>query len=637
MRAARWTILLLAIATPAAGPAQRVGENATRSARDAFGVTIAGETVGLYDFNQVRGFSPVTAGNVRIDGLYFDQVWRLSARLRSASTVYVGLAAIGTPFPAPTGVVDYTFRKPGLERSLSVYGAVNSYGGLDLEADAALPLRRGKLSLGLGLGLYRSVAFDRAESFNHVEAVSLRWTPSSKVEMIPFWSRSRISGLEVGPIYASRDGALPPKMRSVRFPGPDWAQFNQVAINYGAIFNWSPSSHSQVKLALFRSEFDDLNRYTNIIRFGAGQESRQTVIADPRSRSVSTSGEARFSRSIEEGARRHTLYLSLRGRKRMIEYGGSDVVDLGFVDGPLAKTPRPDLQFTPGSADRVRQLTVGAAYDLGWRGVGQVNLGVQRTGYTKQVQTPDSVVRETNTRAWLYNLTAAAQLSSNLVAYAGYIKGLEESGVAPDIAANRQEPLEAIKTTQADAGIRWAIRPGLNALVGVFDLRKPYHNLDASNRFVVLGDVRHRGAEFSFSGQVHPSLKVVAGALLLQARVSGDAVALGRSGRRPVNQPARLLRANADWQPPGLTGWSVDVGVTHSSKRAATLDNRVSLPGRTTVDAGFRYRLKIGSRPAVVRGLITNLLDVDGFDLRGSAAFRPIAGRSAALSVAIDY
>lgn len=637
MRITHLAILLAAVAAPAAGLAQRVSENATRSARDAFGVTMAGETVGLYDFNQVRGFSPVTAGNVRIEGLYFDQVWRLSARLRRSSTVYVGLAAIGTPFPAPTGVVDYSFRKPGLERALSVYTAANSFGGMDFEADAVLPLRRDKLSLGLGMGLYRSVAFDRAASFNHVESISLRWTPTGKIEVIPYWSRSQISGLEVSPIYVSQGGVLPMKMGSIRFPGPSWAQFNQVAANYGALFNWTLSGHSQFRLALFRSVFDDLNRYTNIIRLVEGQASTQTVTADPRSQSLSTSGEARYSRSLEEGRRRHTLYLSVRGRRRMIEYGGSDVVNLGLLEEPRAKTSRPELRFTQGSADRVRQVTVGAAYDLGWRGVGQLNLGLQRSGYAKRVQMPDSTTRETSTSAWLYNLMAAAQLSSDVVAYAGYIKGLEESGVAPDIAVNRQEPLAAIRTTQADAGVRWTVRPGLNALVGVFDLRKPYHNLDATNRFVVLGNVRHRGAEFSFSGQVHPSLKVVAGALLLQARVSRDAVALGRSGRRPINQPARLLRANADWQPPGMAGWSFDLGVTHSSKRMATLDNRISLPGRTIVDGGFRYRFKIGANPAVVRGLVTNLLDSDGFELRGSGAYRPVAGRAASLSLAVDY
>ena len=61
----------------------------------------------------MRGFSPTAAGNVRIDGLYFDQVWSVSARLRTASQVRVGLSAQGFVFPAPTGIVDHQLRRPG--------------------------------------------------------------------------------------------------------------------------------------------------------------------------------------------------------------------------------------------------------------------------------------------------------------------------------------------------------------------------------------------------------------------------------------------------------------------------------------------------------------------------------------------
>jgi len=52
----------------------RAAENAVRSAGDAFGTSIGRETIGLYNAGNVRGFSPTAAGNVRIDGLYFDQV-----------------------------------------------------------------------------------------------------------------------------------------------------------------------------------------------------------------------------------------------------------------------------------------------------------------------------------------------------------------------------------------------------------------------------------------------------------------------------------------------------------------------------------------------------------------------------------
>ena len=100
-----WGMLALAVA--AAEPAlaqQRAQENATRSADDAFGVQ-----VGLYTDRDTRGFSPLSAGNARIEGMYFATTGMVS-RVLSATTIRVGLTAQNYPFPAPTGIVDYTLR-----------------------------------------------------------------------------------------------------------------------------------------------------------------------------------------------------------------------------------------------------------------------------------------------------------------------------------------------------------------------------------------------------------------------------------------------------------------------------------------------------------------------------------------------
>ncbi|MEP7245859.1 MAG: TonB-dependent receptor, partial [Gammaproteobacteria bacterium] len=71
--------LVAAFAVPAV--AQRADENAVTTAQDAFGATTGNESIGLYSETEVRGFSPVTAGNVRIEGLYFDRQGNLPPRL----------------------------------------------------------------------------------------------------------------------------------------------------------------------------------------------------------------------------------------------------------------------------------------------------------------------------------------------------------------------------------------------------------------------------------------------------------------------------------------------------------------------------------------------------------------------------
>ena len=107
------TIAALGFAAPAA--AQRTGENAVTAADDAFGTSVGNETIGLYGIDEVRGFSPASAGNIRIDGLYLGGIVIGNSRIQSGSTVKVGLSAQGYPFPAPTGIVELSLRPAGTE------------------------------------------------------------------------------------------------------------------------------------------------------------------------------------------------------------------------------------------------------------------------------------------------------------------------------------------------------------------------------------------------------------------------------------------------------------------------------------------------------------------------------------------
>jgi len=96
-----------------AARAQHASDNPINSADDAFGLTLGLESVGIYNPGSVRGFSPITAGNVRIDGMYFDLQGAPSNRVVEGSTIHVGVSEIGYPFPAPTGIVDYNLRNVG--------------------------------------------------------------------------------------------------------------------------------------------------------------------------------------------------------------------------------------------------------------------------------------------------------------------------------------------------------------------------------------------------------------------------------------------------------------------------------------------------------------------------------------------
>ncbi|HEX8525887.1 MAG TPA: TonB-dependent receptor, partial [Allosphingosinicella sp.] len=140
------------LASPEEASAQRTGENAVASAQDAFGSSVGNERVGLYFPQSARGFSPVQAGNVRINGLYFDYQTDLNSRLVSGSNVRVGLTAQGYPFPAPTGVADFSLRLPGQEAVASTVLGIGPFGGPRMEVDTQLPVSA-NLSLAAGAGV----------------------------------------------------------------------------------------------------------------------------------------------------------------------------------------------------------------------------------------------------------------------------------------------------------------------------------------------------------------------------------------------------------------------------------------------------------------------------------------------------
>jgi iron complex outermembrane receptor protein len=629
----------LALSLSSAAFAQRADENAVTQAEDAFGTSIGNESVGIYNSFDVRGFSPTRAGNARIEGLFFDQVWAPTSRIRRSTTIRVGISAQGFPFPAPTGVVDYAFRKPGNEAQLSGIVGVNSYKAASIELDGVIPIAKDRLSLGVGLGLFHNEFFNGTNAEQHIEGVSLRWTPSPAVEIMPYWSRSDIYDDKIGPIYIPAGNFLPPRIKRRQFNGPDFAIYRGVAINYGGVSRVDLSPDWQLRVGLFRSLFDNKrDSFTFITDLTPDGRGNFLFLADPPNKLASTSGEVRLSKQFPDGPRLHKLFLSVRARDRTNRNDGTDAIDLGPMRiGERINAPKPTFNFGPQTRDRVQQETLGLAYEGRWKNVGELSFGVQKTRYRKRTDQPGLPITISRSDPLLFNAAAAAYLSDAIVVYGGYTRGLEESGVAPQNAANRNLALPAIVTSQRDIGLRWAITAEIKIIAGLFDVRKPYFNLDADNIFTLLGDTKNQGIEVSLSGSLTKRLNIVAGAVVSRPRVTGEGVRLGRLGRLPVDQAARKVDFNVDWRPPIIEGLSLDAAIGHSGQIIATSNNLVAIPSRTLVDIGGRYAFKLGKNPASFRLEISNVFNTYGFDLSGAGSYDLIDGRVASARLTVDF
>jgi iron complex outermembrane receptor protein len=630
-----------AAAIGAASPAlsqSRASDNAVTQAEDAFGFSVGREGLGIYNAGYARGFSPVAAGNLRINGLYFDQQYNLQGTILAGSSVKVGLSAQGYPFAAPSGIFDQTLRIPDDKGGASFVGNFDSWGTWGAEIDGSLPVT-GNLSLGYGLNATRTGFADGTTNFNHTESLIARWRPADGIEIMPFWSITNDYDDEAGVFYIPAGKFLPKLPRPDHHEGAWWADYRYTGLNTGLLASARISQNWVLRLGAFRSVNDIKTSATNLLANeqpdGSGE---RLLFVDPRTTNWSNSGEIRLTHSIPDGPRLHVIHLSVRRRDARREFGGSDFLDLGpgRIGLDVANQEPPSFDFSEISHDRVKQTTAGVAYDGRWKNVGEISFGISRANFRKDTFFPGVPVAVAKSHPWLYNGTAAANVGKSIVLYAGYARGLEESGTAPPNAANRNQPLPVILTQQKDAGVRINLSKGVRAVAGVFDLSRPYFGFDSANVFRQVGTVRSRGAEFSLSGSVTPQLNVVAGAVFIDGKVTRDAGAQGTIGSKPVGLSPHQLSFNANWKSP-VKGVELDTTVINRAPAASTTDNLVFIPAKWRWDVGTHYHFKLARRDATLRLQVFNVTGKRGWGIAGSGIYTSLPGRSLQGYLAVDF
>jgi iron complex outermembrane recepter protein len=629
------TCMLAFGVTAAPAHAQRADDNAIADAEDAFGSNDGGEDLGLYGPFDVRGFSPIDAGNVRVEGVFIDRQADLNSRLVEGNRIRVGPSAATYAFPAPSGIVDYRLRTPGNEARFSAVAQANSFGGALIEIDAALPISD-TLSLGAGVSQnHAEYASGNNADISHMAAIA-HWRPTAGTDAKLFWSRTRIVDEDIFPILIGDGNATPDRIQRRRFLGQHWADVETERFNYGAIGRTNIAGFT-FRGGIFRSVNKVLEAHSVFLQAAPlGNLSTRTVSSFPGRESASTSGELGVAREFTTGPLLHRVQLIARGRSQDRRYGGAQRLALSSAPfGQPLYVERPTFAFSAQTDDRVRQWSLGLGYQLEHADIVQISAGLQKVDYKKDVTTPTGPRPTSRDRPWLFNIAAIAKLSSSVSLFGSFTRGLEESDVAPEIAVNRDEAPPALRTRQIDAGVRAKIGP-ITVIAGAFDIERPYYGVDGSSIFRRLGQVRHRGLEASLTGEPLPGLTLVAGGTFLRARISGDEVTSGAIGRRPVDVPSRKLIASMDWRPRG-SATSFDVAVEYIGPNTGDALNTVRVEPITTVDLGIRHRFNLAGQQAVLRLQATNLFNAYGWEVAGNNAFIYVQSRQVLTRVAIDF
>lgn len=621
---------------PGLAHAQRTDADPTAAADDAFGTSIGDESVGLYSSGSVRGFSPVSAGNIRIEGLYIDRLGGFSDRLMESSAIRVGVAAQNYLFPAPTGIADYRLRSAGDEFMISSRIGYGPFGGGAVEFDAKVPMADEGVRLAFGAGSYLDEAANGSDSRTLSYALIPRWTPHDRVTIIPLFSSVITEGKQPSPVYIGSGARMPESVRRRDYIGPRWADGKSTNRNYGVIARTQLPSGWDLSAGLFRSslESEDSVSY-RLINVSADGHADRIVSADPVQETVSDSGEVLVGRKWRSGDRvHHSLYGSVKGKRRSNLHGGGSSIALGRRPIEAHDDSRPpEFSFGPRGRESVRQLGAGISYEARMQEWATLNVGIQKVEYEKRTQASGKTSKDA---PLLYNVAATWTPRKWLTAYASHTKGLEDAGSAPDYAVNRAQVMPAIRTAQSDAGLLWRLGPNLRLVTGYFDVAKPYLDLDANGIYTTTGDVTHKGFEISLSGEVREGTSVLLGAVLMDPVVTGHQYGIDGKELRPVGQSRTSVTLSATHQLSRLPNLSISTSLNFYGSKYADKQNAVEIGGYTQIDLGARYRFRIGEAKAMLRLQVTNLTDKFSWRVLGSNVYEFNSPRSYGISLIVD-
>jgi iron complex outermembrane receptor protein len=420
---------------------------------------------------------------------------------------------------------------------------------------------------------------------------------------------------------------VPPSLRKLHQYSPSWAESQAVSSNAGVLYDARIGGY-MLDFAAFHSVFDiDHTDYTLISADADGHASATTFRNPDRTRRAD-SAEVRLGRQFDASGSSHLTTVSLRGGRSIVDLTSNLAIALGDFDLGHGDPPEAAEIAWSGTRgrDAVEQVTASAGYGLAWSDRLQLRFALHRTRYEKDILSIAGVRTEGVSETTLYNASAVVGLTGHMALFGSWVTGLEEAGVAPTSAINRDEVLPPVEAEQFELGVRYAIAPGLTCIGALFDVSKPTNGFRADGSFGLVGEVRHRGVEASIAGQLNAKTSVVLGAVAFEPKVTGPLVDAGVIGSQAAGISQVIVNANIERRLAGT--WSMDASLSYSGERWADTANTFKTPAITLLNLGVRNRFELAGRPAEFRVLASNLTGAEGYGASPSGVLTPIAPRT---------
>lgn len=421
--------------------------------------------------------------------------------------------------------------------------------------------------------------------------------------------------------------------------------------------------NSKTTYAMARAEVDLTPGTTAYITGGANDVSLQAHLPEP----IITNAAGDFTeyfqyRAVERQSRTGEIgirsLLSVGGVDHALSLAAStlaqksygDRVFVGEVNSNIYNpvfVAEPDFLGSPAVAARFANLplqsksnfnSIALADDMSLLD-GRVHIvaGVRRQSVDVSNHFRGTQTSAYDKSAWTFGGGLVVKPVTDVSLYGNYVEGLSQGPVAPATAANAGEIFAPYKSRQYEAGVKYDTG-NLLLTAGVFQVARPNGQTAQGTLIYGLdGEQRNRGLELGFAGEPVRGVRLLGGAMLLDARLTRTQNG-ALDGMRASGSPRRNLRLGGEWDPAFAPGLTLTSRLSHASSQYVDSANQQSIPAWTTVDLGGRYTFALASgQKMTLRADIRNLANKRYWVSSIGAWLNAGSGRSLTLSAMVDF
>lgn len=593
--------------------------------------------VGYYDAVSIRGLDLNNWTNYYKNGALFPNQAKTAFENIDRVEVQRGLSGFLQGFAAPGGTVNYVTERPTPQWQSRAELRADGDGTFVPGVDIGGPIT-GDGSLGIRLnaaGGREGFYVDRIRTDRAFGSVALDWKPSDAFKLELDAQVDRRKGPTQPNISLDSNGVLPVGVDANRYLGQPWQTYFTRTREFGMNAEWALSSGWKAQLRvnnayLYRDDFS-----SNIGNLQPNGDFEVFEYKSPDETRDSTNAEAALRGVVRTGGVAHEISLGVSNRRLKARFGDGVYQVVGssslyrptFVADP--QTPAPDSYLAIENRDRGVFVSDFITFNDRW----QALVGIRRSSVDFFSVFSDQPYRDTVVTP---SLAVIHKPHPDTSLYASYVEGLEQGDTAPVSAANANAQLAPVTAEQVEVGVKRSWADGrLTTTATLFQIEQPLSYVQASsNVFGYFGNRRHRGLEFTASGELRPGTRLHAGLVLLDAKAlnTGDAAVDGQTPHGIAKQQFNL------WLDQAVGGgWSAQLGLRGASRRTADNTGTASVPGWLVADAGLRYQTRLQGRPVHLGLHLRNLTDKFHYESTGFGQLYVGSARTLSVSASLAF